>query len=349
MDYLDDTPLSRKNKHLSAFERGQIQLLNSEGLSPYSIGNRLGRASNTIRNELKRGTVPQIKGNKVINIYYPDTGQLVYEANRKNCGTKFKFLQCEDFIKHVTELFFNKSQSLDAVCGAARRHKSFPQAQMVCTKTLYNYVDAGLLAIANIDLPLKVKRMTKAIRIRHHKKNLGTSIDDRPANINDRSEFGHWEIDTVIGKKDKSDSVLLTMTERMTRKEIIRKIPGKTAEAVQSALLHLVSEAGECFSKVFKSITADNGSEFAEISSLEEKTATKVYFAHPYASCERGTNERHNGLIRRFIPKGCRISQYSIEAISSVQNWCNTLPRKILKYLTPDEAFEDQLREIFHN
>jgi IS30 family transposase len=349
MDYLDDTLLSRKNKHLNAFERGQIQLLNSEGLSAYSIGKRLDRASNTIRNELTRGTVTQIKSNKIVNIYYPDTGQLVYETHRKNCGTKFKFLQCEDFIKHVTDLFFNKSQSLDAVCGAARRHKIFPQSQMVCTKTLYNYVDVGLLAIANIDLPLKVKRTTKAVRIRHHKKNLGTSIDDRPTYINDRSEFGHWEIDTVIGKKDKSEAVLLTMTERMTRKEIIRKIPGRTAEAVQAALLNLASEAGECFSKVFKSITADNGSEFAEISSLEKTLATRVYFAHPYTSCERGTNERHNGLIRRFIPKGCRMSHYSIEAISRVQNWCNTLPRKILKYLTPDEAFEDQLRVIFYN
>jgi len=349
MDYLDDTPLSRKNKHLNAFERGQIQLLNSEGLSAYSIGKRLDRASNTIRNELSRGTVTQIKSNKIVNIYYPDTGQLAYEASRKNCGTKFKFLQCEDFLKHVTDLFFNKSQSLDAVCGAARRHKSFPQSQMVCTKTLYNYVDVGLLSIANIDLPLKVKRTTKPVRIRHHKKNLGTSIDERPTHINDRSEFGHWEIDTVIGKKDKSEAVLLTMTERMTRKEIIRKIPGRTSEAVQATLLNLASEAGECFSKVFKSITADNGSEFAEISSLEKALATRVYFAHPYTSCERGTNERHNGLIRRFIPKGCRISQYSIEAISQVQNWCNTLPRKILKYLTPDEAFEDQLKVIFYN
>ena len=346
MDCLNDTPLSRKNKHLSSFERGQIQLLYLEGLSPYAIGNRLVRASNTIRNELRRGTVSQIKGNKIVMIYYPDTGQLVYEANRNNCGTKFKFLQCETFIKHTAELFFNKDQSLDAICGAARRNKSFPQSQMVCTKTLYNYVDAGLLTIANIDLPLKVKRSTKTTRIRHHKKKLGTSIDERPATINDRSEFGHWEIDTVIGKKDKSDAVLLTMTERMTRKEIIRKIPSKTVEAVQTALLKLVDEAGECFSKVFKSITADNGSEFAEISSLEGKTATKVYFAHPYSSYERGTNERHNGLIRRFIPKGTRMSHYSIESIANVQNWCNTLPRKILNYLTPDEAFEDQLRDL---
>ena len=139
------------------------------------------------------------------------------------------------------------------------------------------------------------------------------------------------------------------MTERMTRKEIIRKIPGKTAEAVQIAILNLVNETGDCFSKVFKTITADNGSEFGEIATLEDNTATKVYFAHPYTSCERGTNERHNGLIRRHIPKGKRIDQYSIEAIASVQNWCNTLPRKILNYLTPDEAFEYQLGKIIGN
>ncbi|MGF7186573.1 IS30 family transposase [Desulfitispora alkaliphila] len=86
MDYNNDTPSTRKNKHLNAYERGQIQLLNSEGLTPYAIGKRLGRAPNTIRNELKRGTVPQIKGNKTQMIYYPDTGQAVYEKNRRNSG-----------------------------------------------------------------------------------------------------------------------------------------------------------------------------------------------------------------------------------------------------------------------
>ena len=89
MDYLDDTPLSRKNKHLSAFERGQIQY--SEGATPYAIGYRLGRALNTIRNELKRVTVPQIEGNKIVNITILTPDNLW--TNRKNCGTKFKFFQ----------------------------------------------------------------------------------------------------------------------------------------------------------------------------------------------------------------------------------------------------------------
>lgn len=349
MNYYNDTPIPRKNKHLNAFERGQIQLLHNAGHTPYSIGKQLGRASNTIRNELSRGTVPQIKANKTVMIYYPDRGQDAYETNRKNCGTNFKYLKCEAFIKHVSEMFFNKNHSLDAICGVARLNNYFPADEMVCTKTLYNYVDAGLLAITNLDLPLKLKRSTKRMRVKQHKTNLGTCISERPEHINDRSDFGHWEIDTVIGKKEKSDKVLLTITERMTRKEIIRVLPDKTAESVQNSMLELIEGAGDLFAKVFKSITADNGTEFADLASLETSTDCKVYFAHPYSSSERGTNERHNGLIRRFIPKGRRISDYSIEAILNVQTWCNTLPRKILNYLTPDEAFEDQLRTILYN
>ncbi|WP_018248913.1 IS30 family transposase [Orenia marismortui] len=349
MDYLNDTPKSRKNKHLNAYERGQIALLHSEGMSPYAIAKRLGRASNTIRNELKRGTVSQIKGNKTVEIYFPDAGQKVYESNRKNCGPKFKLLECETFIDYVIELFCEHKQSLDSICGAAKLHNKFSKSEMVCTKTLYNYIDLGLLQISNIDLPLKLKRSSKSKCLKRNKKKLGTSIDERPENINDRSEFGHWEIDTVIGKKNKNDEVLLTMTERMTRKEIIRKIPGKTAESVQNAILKLIKDSGELFSNVFKSFTCDNGSEFSELGVIEEIVDTKVYFTHPYSSWERGTNERHNGLIRRFIPKGRSISEFSIESIARVQNWCNTLPRKILGYLTPDEAFEDQLREILYN
>lgn len=346
MNNYNDTPLSRKNKHLNVYERGQIALLHSEGLSPYAIAKRLGRASNTIRNELERGTVPQIKANRTIMIYFPDTGQLVYEANRKNCGTKFKLLECEAFINHVTDLFFNKKQSLDSICGASLIHNKFSKSEMVCTKTLYNYIDLGLLEISNIDLPLKVKRSTKSSRVKRNKKKLGTSIDERPENINNRSEFGHWEIDTVIGKKNKNEAALLTITERMTRKEIIRKIPNKTTESVQNAIATLINEVGNGFSKVFKSFTSDNGSEFAELADLEKTTDTKVYFAHPYSSGERGTNERHNGLIRRFIPKGKSISDFSIESIAKVENWCNTLPRKILNYLTPNEAFEDNLSSL---
>ena len=348
MDRFNDTLLLRKNKHLNAYERGQIQLLNSEGLTPYAIGKRLGRASNTIRNELRRGTVSQIKGNKIVEIYYPDTGQAVYEKNRSHCKTKFKFLSCQKFIEYAEELLREKKHSVDAICGAAIFHKTFEKHEMVCTKTLYNYIDLSLLRVSNIDLPLKVRRTTKAKRTREHKKILGTSISERPEKINNRSEFGHWEIDTVIGKKSKNEPILMTLTERKTRKEIIRKLPDKSSATILEALKTLASDAGEAFPKVFKSITADNGSEFAELMSLEKITGSKIYFAHPYASYERGTNERHNGLIRRFIPKGKSLSNYSVDIIAKVQHWCNTLPRKILNYLTPDEAFEEEVHTLLY-
>ncbi len=346
MEHYNHTTDSRKNKHLNAFERGQIQLLLEDSLSAYAIARRLGRAYNTIKNEIRRGTITQIKVNKKVEIYYPDTAQNCYMEARKNCGNKYKLLACEAFIKHVEQLFHEEEFSLDAIVGVAKLKGEFSANKMVCTKTLYNYVDAGLLDISNIDLPLKLRRSTKPERVRKNKKRLGRSISERPETINDRSEFGHWEIDTVIGHKTKDDEALLTLTERLTRKEIIRKISGKNSGAVMQSLNTLIHEAGPHFSTVFKSITSDNGSEFSELNILEPQTT--IYFTHPYSSCERGTNERHNGLIRRFIPKGKRISDYSIESVSKIQTWCNSLPRKILGYLSPDEAFDDQLMNCIY-
>ena len=97
------------------------------------------------------------------------------------------------------------------------RNGTFPRSEMVCTKTLYNYVDLGLLPIKNIDLPEKLRRNTKAKKARENRKILGQSIEERPEIVKFRTEFGHWEIDTVIGKKDENEPCVLTLVERMTR------------------------------------------------------------------------------------------------------------------------------------
>lgn len=191
-----------------------------------------------------------------------------------------------------------------------------------------------------------MKRSSKSSRVRKNKKVPGTSIDHRSQQANERTEFGHWEIDTVIGKRQGKKEVLLTLTERMSRRELIRKIPGKESRRVQDAINVLHQELKGHFDGVFKSITSDNGAEFSELSNIEKESATKVYFAHPYCSGERGSNERHNGLIRRFIPKGKNLNDYSVEKIAWVENWCNTLLRKILGYSTPDEVFNFHLQQI---
>jgi len=343
MDYANYTTGLRNHKHLNYEERMLIQIRIKEKRTPYWIAKELGRAQNTVLNEIRRGRVPQIKNNKLKQVYLADAGNTAYERNRFNSCRKFNRLICNDFIEFVCNKMKECNWSVDACFGDAVVHNRFPRSEMVCTKTLYNYIDMGLLEIKNIDLPFKLRRNTKQQRIRVNKRNLGRSIDERPKEINTRETFGHWEIDTVIGAKTKDDEVLLTIAERKTRHYIMLKIPDKTAAAVAIGLSALREEYGNGFSKVFKTITSDNGSEFAELSNLEQKNDTLVYFTHPYTSSERGTNECHNGLIRRFVPKGSRIDGYSIDDIAFVGDWCNTLPRKILGYASPEELFEQQL------
>ncbi len=104
---------------------------------------------------------------------------------------------------------------------------------------------------------------------------------------------------------------------------------------------------GYKFSQIFKTINRDNGSEFTELAKLEDNTKTKVYFAHTYSSWERCSNERHNGLLRRFIPKGKIIGKYTSDDILLTADWCNLLPRKILGYKSPDDLFENELDKIY--
>ena len=347
MDYQNNNTESRKNKHLNFKERMTIEIRLKDGFSVYKIAKELGRSINTITNEINRGTTTQIRQGKHIKIYLADTGETVYTKNRLNSCRPFKMLDCSEFINYTVDKIKNDSWSPDACVGEAIANGRFERYQMVCTKTLYNYIDLGLLDVKNTDLPIKLRRNTKSTRVKKHKKKLGSSISERPIDINNRTEFGHWEIDTVIGEKSNNDNVLLTILERKTRYAIVLNIVSKTANAVMDAFSRLRSLFGEQFSQVFKTITGDNGSEFADLSTIESETDTKVYFTHPYSSFEKGTNERHNGLIRRFIPKGKRISDYSSDDIAFIEEWMNTLPRRILNYKTPEELFEMYLDKIY--
>ena len=334
----------RSFTHLTAFDRGQIQALRNQGKTLQVIADEIGCHKSTISRELQRGSVTQRRTDLTEHtVYFPDTGQAVYEKNRSRCGAKYKLAEVPEFIQYAVEKMQTDRWSPDAICGYVKAQKLFENA-MVCTKTMYRYIDLGLLPVKNIDLPLKVSRNTKIKRIRQHKKVLGTSIEQRPAHIDEREEFGHWEIDTVLGSRAKG-AALLTLTERKTRQEHILKIDKKTVECVKQALQALKQTYGSIFSKVFKTITADNGSEFSELKHVLE-CEQEVYYTHPYTSSERGTNERHNALIRRFIPKSKSIDDLDKTIITYVENWCNTLPRKILGYLSPSTVYHEELKSI---
>ncbi|MDO4921404.1 MAG: IS30 family transposase [Phascolarctobacterium sp.] len=335
----------KKGQHLSKDERILIEIRLKDGWTPNRIAKEIGCAPNTIRNEIKRGTVSSPKGKS--HRYKANAGQAAYEQNRQASRRNYDRLEKDAFIQYVEQHFFEDKWSLDSCVGRALQDGSFSREQIVCVKTLYNYIGLGLLGIKNIDLPEKLKRSPKKAREREAKRVLGRSIEERDKEIEARKEFGHWECDLVIGSKSDEDDALLTMLERMSREFLVIRLPGKDAQSVMQALEEIRSQYSEHWNEIFKTITTDNGSEFAKLSDLEGISKTLVYFAHPYTSCEKGSIERHNGLLRRFIPKGKRIDSYSNEQLCQIEIWCNSLPRRILGYKTSDEVFEAELDKIY--
>jgi len=334
-----------KFKHLRYPDRVLLAYMLKQGISQAAIAQELGFNRSTVSREIQRGSVPQIIAGKSIQSYFADTAQTIADASKMNIGRKPKFISCSSFLAHADKLMKEGRFSPDAVVGQARDLELFLPDDMVCTNTLYRYIDSGILMTRNIDLTLKMSRKPRNTQARINKRVFGKSIDERPAEVNDRSAFGHWEIDCVLLKKAK-ERVLLTLIERVTRHSVIRLMEGKTAACVSQAMASLQKEHGESFRTVFKSITSDNGSEFAELSTCMEKAGTEVYYAHPYSSWERGANERNNGMIRRFIPKGCDPSFVTEEMVRQVESWLNHYPRKILGYASSFDVFHDHTHDL---
>jgi IS30 family transposase len=163
------------------------------------------------------------------------------------------------------------------------------------------------------------------------------SIDERPLQVQQRLEFGHWEGDTVMGRDGRH--CILTLVERKTLKVRIRKLAARQAAEVNKVLHQELGSKGEL---VIKSLTLDNGTEFHGYAELERRHGTKFYFARPYHSWERGTNENTNGLIRQYLPKGTCFKDLDNRQCKTIEDALNNRPRKKLGFATPDEAYDEQ-------
>lgn len=346
MSQMNYTLESKKNKHLTIRERYQIEVLAKENMKPLGIAQRLGRHLRTIERELKKGMVELLNSNLTYRkAYCADTAQRIYQENSQNKGPSLKIGNDHKLAKHIEKKIVKDKYSPDAVIGEIKA-KGLAFKTSICTKTLYNYIDQGIfLTLSNKDLPVKKdnkRRKYQRVRIPH--KNLkGTSIEDRPNSVEDRVEYGHWEMDCVVGKQGGSGTTLLVLSERKSREEIIYKMVNKTQECVLKVLDTIEKKQGKKFKEKFKTITVDNGSEFLDYKTLErsvsnpEQQRVKVYYAHPYSSWERGTNENSNKLIRRFIPKGTDMGKISQAMIKRIETWMNDYPRKIFDYKSAKE------------
>lgn len=347
MEQINYTAKGAKYKHLTERDRYRLEGYLETGLSVKKIAEKLNSHLSTVYREINRGRVKRISSDLTEYwAYRANTAHTDYERKVTHRAHSLKIEKYKDLADHIREKILKDKYSPDAIIGELKLDKQ----GLISTKTLYNYIDRGVFeGITNYSLWEKRKRHKHKYRqvSRISLKNKGSrSIEERPETINKRLEYGHWEGDCIVDKRNGRKDGLFTLSERMTREEIIIKIKSMTQDSISRALNKLETNYGSHFRKKFKSITLDNGREFLDWESIERsglsgKKRTLVYFAHPYSSWERGTNENQNRMIRRFIPKGTDISKLSDKDVERIEKWMNNYPRRILGYKTPNELVLD--------
>ena len=346
-------------KCLTWQQRLQLEAYLKAKLPKKEIAKLLGVHISTVYREVKRGTYIHKKGiydcygfkeYKYTEKYSPDIAEEKYRQGLTARGNPLKIGNDYELSNYIEKRIVDDGLTPLAVLGEIERN-GMKFKTKICIRTLYNYIDKGVfLRLSLKHLPIKSKRIPHKRKTQvAAKPSRGTSIEKRPAEINDRADFGNWEMDCVEGKKKKKET-LLCLSERFTRREIIIKIPDKTTASVVTSLNMLERKYGEQFYKIFKTITVDNGTEFSDCIGMETSIhggqRTKVYYCHPYSSYERGTNERLNREIRRKIPKGSDLTKYSDIQIQAVEDWMNNYPRQVLGFATPNELFNACLSSI---
>ncbi len=336
-------------KHFTWEERVKLEALD-RALYPgkkrsnrSELARQLGRSRSSVSREYQRGTVVNMNSElEQFPVYSARKGQNAADQAALNKGPRGKLTNW------IAEAIRTKivDEKLSPYAALVRLRKTEQYAWLPCERSVYNAINAGLLGLSRHQLPYKPpdKRPEKRGTRMAYTNASGRCISERPDAADQRSEYGHWEMDTVVGGKGTSPACLLVMTERMTRREVIRKIPERNQKAVSRALGRLEREENSIF-KTIKTITCDNGGEFLDAGAIEQSVLSKkkrcdVFFAHPYTASERGSNENANRIVRRFIPKGADISRYSRAQIQKIEDWMNALPRKLLDDLSADEKVQ---------
>jgi IS30 family transposase len=311
---------------LTSRERYLIAEHKSTGRSMREIGRALCRSASTISRELRRNACGSD------GRYRVDKAQSYARARRSRCRRGTHFGQAE--VARVHRLV-QQRWSPEQVSGRLRKQRRL----RIGTTTIYRWLAKEKAQGGSSWLQTRQlsRRYRKGYRVvdRRGKMSGKTPISERPPQVEDRSELGHYEGDTVMGRDARH--CVLTLVERKTRRTRILKLPTRQAVEVNKALIREV-RAGRL---QMKSLTLDNGTEFHGFKELQEKLGIKVYFARPYHSWERGTNENTNGLIRQYLPKGSCFKNLTQQRCNEIERELNNRPRKILGFSTPNEAYAE--------
>ena len=309
--------------HFTPQERSEIAILLKKGYSYREIGYALGRSHTSIGREIRRNSTK--KG------YDPRSAKLKARVRRKQAKYQGMKIREHPELAAFIHQKITEGWTPERIAGRAEK-EDLPS---VSTKGIYKYLETAFGHAYCMYLPRKRpwRRRRYAVHGGREMIPQRVGIEKRPEDVDTRSLFGHYEGDTMVsGKKTGSKVALSVLIERKTRYVQLRKIsslkPQENACAIQRMMNTL---------SVVHSITFDNGIENKQHTDLGIPT----YFCDPYSSWQKGSVENVIGLVRRFIPKGADISQYSDETISLIQDWLNDLPRTCLNFRTPREVFAD--------
>lgn len=339
-------------KHLSQNDRIKMETMLNSGHKVVEVAEYLHVHRSTIYREIKRGEYTHRNSDYTEETRYSsDLGQKNHDWNAQGKGRNIKIGNDRPLAEYIEEKIIEDKYSPEAALAAAAE-SGIEFTTSISVRTLYRYIDKGIfLKLTNKDLPVKGKRKKHNKRVKVQKRaSAGESIENRPDEVKNREIFGHWEMDTVKGKQGVTKSCMLVLTERKTRDEIIVKLPDQKAASVVEAIDRLERKWGDMFTKVFRSITVDNGVEFSDYEGLERSVLhegekrTFAFYCHPYSSWERGSNENNNRLIRRHIPKGEDFDEKQDRDIEYIENWINNYPRGIFGFKTSAQLFEEEIR-----
>jgi len=279
----------------------------------------LRRSKSTISREIKR--------NKGLRGYRPKQAHRLAKRRRTR-STRRISEEVWSWVKHCLK----EDWSPEQVSNWLAKEKKF----FVSHEWIYQHILKDKQAGGDLYKHLRCQKPKKkryGARDRRGRIPNRKSIEERPAIVEQRSRIGDWELDTIIGKGH--SGVLVSIAQRKTRLALLAKVPNKTAEAVAGAILKLLKPLSE---KVH-TLTADNGKEFSLHEKIAENLSAHFYFAHPYASWERGLNENTNGLIRQYFPKDRDFSTITAKEVKMVMDKLNNRPRKCLGIKTPNQVF----------
>ncbi|MBI5306350.1 IS30 family transposase [Candidatus Wolfebacteria bacterium] len=326
--------MTKKYKQLSQEERDRIFLLKQQGKSNTDIAKILGRDKSTIGRELKRNR------HRKFNQYLPDTAQRKTDKRKKK-GRKKNYLDKDNRLKEYVLFKLKIGWSPELIAGKMNDEIQ----RFYNSESIYQYIYS--LAGRKENLRMYLRRAHRIRRKKngrkHHKGKIPNRLDIalRPKITENRRQFGHWEGDSMFYQGHSQN--LSTQTERKSRYTILLKPKDKSAEERAKILSNYFRKLSP---EAKRTMTFDNGMEFANHEDIARKTEMKIYFAKPYSSWQRGTNENRNGLVRWFLPKDTNLNSLTEGDLKTIQDLINNRPMKCLNFQTPTEVFNFEMNRI---